>query len=605
MMQRFLNKSVVVTGSTYGIGFAIAERFAMEGAKVVISSRKESHVQEATQKLRNKGYEVKGANPVPCEILDSPESAWDKTFEINVKAPFLLTKEALPLLKKSQAGRIIYMNTGTVYFHLDYLGAYISSKMALLGLMKMSSRQLAKHAAMQRFHNKSVVVTGSTNGIGFAIAERFAKEGAKVVISSRKENHVQEATQKLRNKGYEVKGVVCHVSKADERKNLIEQAQEYGGIDILVMNAGANPVPCEILDSPESAWDKTFEVNVKAPFLLTKEALPLLKKSQAGRIIYMNTGTVYFHLDYLGAYISSKMALLGLMKMSSRQLAKHGITPPCNVFTTNQWLLLVLQTELVLRLLNGSLKKEQRYAGRTGTGFCGESTSETMLIICDYIERTQVVISSRKENHVQEATQKLRNKGYEVKGVVCHVSKADERKNLIEQAQEYGGIDILVMNAGANPVPCEILDSPESAWDKTFEVNVKAPFLLTKEALPLLKKSQAGRIIYMNTGTIYYHLDYLGAYISSKMALLGLMKMSSRQLAKHGITVNSVAPGPVLTAFGEIFRDKEDEVDILCPMKRFGTPEEVANIVAFLASEESSYITGENVVVNGGIPSRL
>ncbi|CAG9820585.1 unnamed protein product [Phaedon cochleariae] len=573
MMQRFLNKSVVVTGSTYGIGFAIAERFAMEGAKVVISSRKESHVQEATQKLRNKGYEVKGANPVPCEILDSPESAWDKTFEINVKAPFLLTKEALPLLKKSQAGRIIYMNTGTVYFHLDYLGAYISSKMALLGLMKMSSRQLAKHAAMQRFHNKSVVVTGSTNGIGFAIAERFAKEGAKVVISSRKENHVQEATQKLRNKGYEVKGVVCHVSKADERKNLIEQAQEYGGIDILVMNAGANPVPCEILDSPESAWDKTFEVNVKAPFLLTKEALPLLKKSQAGRIIYMNTGTVYFHLDYLGAYISSKMALLGLMKMSSRQLAKHAA---------------------MQRFHNKSVV----VTGSTnGIGFAiAERFAK---------EGAKVVISSRKENHVQEATQKLRNKGYEVKGVVCHVSKADERKNLIEQAQEYGGIDILVMNAGANPVPCEILDSPESAWDKTFEVNVKAPFLLTKEALPLLKKSQAGRIIYMNTGTIYYHLDYLGAYISSKMALLGLMKMSSRQLAKHGITVNSVAPGPVLTAFGEIFRDKEDEVDILCPMKRFGTPEEVANIVAFLASEESSYITGENVVVNGGIPSRL
>ncbi|CAH1163243.1 unnamed protein product [Phaedon cochleariae] len=220
-------------------------------------------------------------------------------------------------------------------------------------------------------------------------------------------------------------------------------------------------------------------------------------------------------------------------------------------------------------------------------------------------EGAKVVISSRKTNHVQEATQKLRNKGYEVKGVVCHVSKANERKKLFEQAEEYGGIDILVMNAGVNPVPCEVLDSPESAWDKTFEVNVKAPFLLSQEALPLLKKSPAGRIIYMNTGSVYYHAEYLGAYICSKMALLGLMKMASRQLAKHGITVNSVAPGPVLTVFGEILRHKTEELNAVCPMKRFGTPEEVSNLVAFLASEESSYITGENIVVNGGIHSRL
>ncbi|KAJ8946456.1 hypothetical protein NQ318_014444 [Aromia moschata] len=181
-------------------------------------------------------------------------------------------------------------------------------------------------STLQRLCGKIAIVTASTDGIGYAIAQRLAQEGAKVIISSRKEKNVQQATDKLCKEGLNVRGLVCHVSKAEDRKRLFEEASKIGGLDILVSNAAVNPEVGGVLDCSESSWDKIFDVNVKSSYLLAKEALPLLRLSKAGRIVFISSIGGFQPFNLLGAYSVSKTALFGLTKAAAVQLGSENIT---------------------------------------------------------------------------------------------------------------------------------------------------------------------------------------------------------------------------------------------------------------------------------------
>ncbi|CAH1992610.1 unnamed protein product [Acanthoscelides obtectus] len=183
--------------------------------------------------------------------------------------------------------------------------------------------------SLKRLVGRIAIVTASTDGIGFAIAKRLGQEGAKVIVSSRKQQNVEEAVKLLSQEGLDVTGVPCHVAKTEDRKKLFEVAKQYGGLDILVSNAAVNPVMGEVLDCPEDAWEKIFEVNVKSSFLLAQEALPLLRQSKAGRIIFISSIAGFQPMTLLGAYSVSKTALLGLTKAAAVQLAKENITVNC------------------------------------------------------------------------------------------------------------------------------------------------------------------------------------------------------------------------------------------------------------------------------------
>ncbi|XP_050304566.1 dehydrogenase/reductase SDR family member 4-like [Anthonomus grandis grandis] len=223
-------------------------------------------------------------------------------------------------------------------------------------------------------------------------------------------------------------------------------------------------------------------------------------------------------------------------------------------------------------------------------------------------EGASLVISSRKPENVERATKELQSEGLRVKSLVCHVSDAENRKKLFEEAKSFGGLDILVSNAAVNPVHGGILDCSESIFDKIYDVNVKSSFLLAKEALPLLRKSKHGRIIFISSISAYYPHILLGAYGFSKTALLGLTKNAALQLAPEGITVNCICPGHIETRFSKVMRSSDDmlkEELTNIPMGRIGKSEEVASSVAFLASDDASYITGENLLVSGGFSARL
>ncbi|XP_071565594.1 dehydrogenase/reductase SDR family member 4 [Temnothorax nylanderi] len=224
-------------------------------------------------------------------------------------------------------------------------------------------------------------------------------------------------------------------------------------------------------------------------------------------------------------------------------------------------------------------------------------------------EGAKVMISSRKESNVKKAVEELKSEGLQVAGTVCHVGKAEDRKNLFEKTKtDFGGLDILVSNAAVNPTVGSVLDCSEEVWDKIFDVNVKCTFLLMKESLPLLKCSKSPSIIIVSSIAGYVPFSLLGVYSISKTALLGLIKATMVDLANDGIRINGIAPGIIKTKFSKPLYETEGAHELSkmqSSMRRLGMPDEIAGVAAFLASNDASYITGETIIVSGGSNARL
>lgn len=185
--------------------------------------------------------------------------------------------------------------------------------------------------SVKRLEGKICVVTASSDGIGFAIAKRLGFEGAKVVVSSRKQANVEEAVKSLKDQGIsDVLGVTCHVSKESDRKKLFDETiKKFGGIDILVSNAAVNPAVSSVLETEEEAWNKIFDVNVKASYLLAKEVKPYIIKRGGGSIVFISSIGGFQPFDLLGAYSVSKTALFGLTKAAALECVKDNIRVNC------------------------------------------------------------------------------------------------------------------------------------------------------------------------------------------------------------------------------------------------------------------------------------
>jgi len=226
------------------------------------------------------------------------------------------------------------------------------------------------------------------------------------------------------------------------------------------------------------------------------------------------------------------------------------------------------------------------------------------------LEGAKIVVSSRKQANVDEAVKQLTSQGIaEVLGVPCHVAKATDRRKLLDETvKKFGGIDVLVSNAAVNPAVSSVLETTEEAWDKIFDVNVKASYLLAKEVKPYIIKRGGGSIVFISSIGGFQPSDVLGAYSVSKTALFGLTKAAALECVKDNIRVNCVAPGVIETRFASALYESETAKEMTLsriPMRRIGQPDEIGGVVAFLVSEDASYITGETIVAAGGSASRL
>ena len=183
--------------------------------------------------------------------------------------------------------------------------------------------------------------------------------------------------------------------------------------------------------------------------------------------------------------------------------------------------------------------------------------------------------------------------------LVADVSKEEDCKNFIEKTiQEFGGIDVLINNAGVRQDTL-LMSMTDEQWDTVLDTSLQGMYNVTKAVLNPMLMNRYGRIVNMVSLSGIKGLPGQVNYSAAKGGMIGATKALAQEIAKRNITVNAVAPGFIKTDMTEELNEKE--LSNMIPMKRFGSAEEVADLVGFLVSKESSYITGQVISINGGL----
>ena len=182
---------------------------------------------------------------------------------------------------------------------------------------------------LKRFElvGKVAIITGASKGIGKAIAYALGQAGAKVVVSSRKQDAVDKIAEEFSTQGIQAIGIAAHVGDNAQLDNLVNKTIEaFGGIDIIVNNAATNPVFGPVINTSEIAFDKIMDINVKAPFELSKKAFASMQERGGGSIINISSVGGISPEDYLGIYSVSKAALLSLAKVLAKEWGEHNLS---------------------------------------------------------------------------------------------------------------------------------------------------------------------------------------------------------------------------------------------------------------------------------------
>ncbi|WP_406241648.1 3-oxoacyl-[acyl-carrier-protein] reductase [Tissierella carlieri] len=194
-------------------------------------------------------------------------------------------------------------------------------------------------------------------------------------------------------------------------------------------------------------------------------------------------------------------------------------------------------------------------------------------------------------------------KSYGVKAVAikANVSVEEDVLRMIKTIEELGTIDILVNNAGVTKDNL-IIRMKEEDWDEVMDVNLKGTFLCTKAVSRIMMKKKYGKIINITSVVGIIGNAGQGNYSASKAGVIGFTKSMARELASRGIRVNAIAPGFIETDMTDVLKDEIKEAMLKSiPLNSFGNPKDIANLVVFLASERSDYITGQVINVDGGM----
>ncbi len=228
------------------------------------------------------------------------------------------------------------------------------------------------------------------------------------------------------------------------------------------------------------------------------------------------------------------------------------------------------------------------------TGGLGASIAKTL-----HAQGATVVLTGRRENVLKELAAEL---GERAHVVVSDLSDSESVQNLVSQVTDLAGkVDILVNNAGLTKDNLA-MRMKEDEFDLVLDVNLKAPFLLSKAVMRGMMKARWGRII--NISSIVGVMGNPGQanYCASKAGIIGMSKSLAQELATRNITVNCVAPGFIESDMTAVLPDDQKEALLSgIPQGRMGKPEDIANAVLYLASDEASYMTGQTLHINGGM----
>ncbi len=226
-------------------------------------------------------------------------------------------------------------------------------------------------------------------------------------------------------------------------------------------------------------------------------------------------------------------------------------------------------------------------------------------------EGADVVVCSRKMANLEKVAEEIKALGRRSLAIAADVSVKEQVQNMVKQTvDEFGRIDILVNNAGIAPYGL-IADLPEEDWDNLIDINLKGVFLCIQAVAKQMIAQKYGRIINISSvAGIRAPRPRLACYCASKAGVDLLTKSATLELTPHGINVNGIAPGSIETPIYREGKTPEQIEEWLAaarraPIGRVGDPQDIANVALFLASDDSSFICGETIVVDGGRNARI
>jgi 3-oxoacyl-[acyl-carrier protein] reductase len=213
-----------------------------------------------------------------------------------------------------------------------------------------------------------------------------------------------------------------------------------------------------------------------------------------------------------------------------------------------------------------------------------------------------VIITGRDEDSARAVARELTGRGFKADGFGCDVTNSENvRQIVVKILDKYKRVDILINNAGITKDNL-LLRMSEDDWDQVMDINLRGTFNCTKAVIKQMLKAKQGRII--NISSIIGITGNAGQanYAATKAGLIGFTKSIAKEFASRGITANAVAPGYIQTEMtGSLEEKTREELLARIPMNSLGKPEDVAGVCLFLASPEASYITGQTIVVDGGM----
>jgi 2-hydroxycyclohexanecarboxyl-CoA dehydrogenase len=237
----------------------------------------------------------------------------------------------------------------------------------------------------------------------------------------------------------------------------------------------------------------------------------------------------------------------------------------------------------------------------------GGASGIGLAIVDALVERgTKVAMFDIQQENLDREVERLRADGATVSGHRVDVSNRQQIEDAVVRVrEEFGPVLILVNSAGIEQFGgfAKITDE---LWDQVMAINLRGPFMCSQAVLPDMKAANWGRIVHISSSSAQSGQPYMAAYVSSKAGLIGLTKSMALELGPRGITVNTIPPGMIVTPMVDRavaegrFTDPVEHFASITPVRRAGEPEDIANAAVFLCADESSYITGQVIGVNGG-----
>lgn len=499
---------------------------------------------------------------------------------------------------------------------------------------------------------KAAIITGSSRGIGRAIAEEYADHGAKVVITSRNIEPCEEVAAAINAKH---PGAAIAVSSSLSSKESLQAMVDagraaFGPIDILVCNAASNPHYGPMETISDEALRKTLDHNIVAQHWLITMVVPGMRERKAGSIILVSSIGGLRGTAIIGTYAITKAADIQMVKNLAREFGPSNVRinaiAPGLVKTDFAKALWENPENLKASTSNaclGRIGEPREIAGAAvfpgvggvelhdraddGSGWrCGGMSGALdgkVAIITGAgsgigrasalrfaAEGAKLVIGD-KTAAVHETAQLVKDAGGEAVALEIDAGvEADVAKLVATAKDSYGALDVAFANAGIIGDMGGIFDFDPIAWAETLRVNLIGPALMVKHAgKAMVDQGRGGAIVLTASVAGLNSGAGPGAYSASKAGVINLAKVAAQQLSTSGVRVNAVCPGLTETGMTKPTFDYAKAKEVthklgqLNPLRRAAQPEELANVALFLASDQASYVNGQAIAVDGGLTS--